>query len=57
MPNTRAVGELVDFFKVLLRKLERLGSNIGNIFANQFAGIDGGLVNFLKQEAAERLDT
>lgn len=55
MPNARRVGEPVNVFKVFFGDLEWPGCDIGNVFANQFAGIDGGFVDLLEQEGSERL--
>ena len=51
------VGETIDILKVLLGDLERTSCDIGNVFANQLAWIDGCLVDLLEKEGSERLDT
>lgn len=55
--DTWGVCQSVHVFKVLLSDLKRTSSDIGDIFANELAGIDGGLVDLLEQEGAEGLDT
>ena len=55
--NPRRVGESVHILKVFLCELEWLRGHVGNIFANQLAWIDAGLVDLLEQERSERLDT
>lgn len=56
MCNTRRIRKTVHIFKVLLGDLERPSSYVGDVFPNQLAGIDGGLVDLLEEERAERLD-
>lgn len=56
MRNTRRIRKTVHIFKVLLGDFERPSSDVGDVFPNQLAGIDGGLVDFLEEERAERLD-
>ena len=51
------VGETIDILKVLLGDLERTSCDIGSVFANQLAWIDGCLVDLLEEERSERLDT
>lgn len=55
--NAGRVGQAVDVLKVLLGKLEGPGSDVGNVFANELAGVNRGLVDLLKQEGAEGLHT
>lgn len=55
--NARRVGETVNILKVLLGNLEGTGSHVGDVLANQLAGVNGGLVDLLQQEGSERLDT
>ena len=54
--DARTVGQLVNFLKVLLGDLEGLGGDVGDIFADQLARVDGGAVDFLEQEGPEGLD-
>lgn len=43
--------------EVLLRELKRLGRDVGDVFANQLARVDTGLVDLLQKERSEWLDT
>ena len=54
--DARTVRQLINLLEVLLRKLKRLSSNVGNILPNQLARIDGRLVDLCEQEAAEGFD-
>lgn len=54
--NSGAVRQFVNLFKVLLGDLKRLRGNIGDVLSDQLAGINAGLVDLLKEEAAERFD-
>jgi len=51
------VGQAIHVLEILLGKLERSRRDVGDVFPNQLARIDGGLVDLLEQEGSERLDT
>lgn len=55
--DTWRVGESVHILKVLLGDLKRPSSDIGDVFTNELARVDSGLVDLLEQEGAEGLDT
>ena len=56
MPNARRIRQLVHLLEILLRQRKRLRSDVGNVFADQFSGIDACAVDLLHQEASEGLD-
>lgn len=55
MGNAGRVRESVHIFEVLLRDLEWTSGDVGNVLADQLAGINGGLVDLLQQEGTEGL--
>lgn len=55
--DLRRVRQSVNILKVFLCDLERPSSDIRDVFPDQLAGIDGGLVDLLKQEASEGFDS
>lgn len=55
MGDTGGIGESVYILKVLLGNLKWTSSNVRNILADQFAGIDSGFVDLLEQERPEWL--
>lgn len=56
MRNTRRIRKTVDILKILLSDLEWPSSDIGDVFPDQLAGVDSGLIDLLEEEGAERLD-
>ncbi len=54
--DPRRIRQPIDLLEILPRERERFGRDVGNVFADQLARIDSSLVDFLKQEGAERFD-
>lgn len=54
--DARRRRQAVNVLEVLLRKLERPRRDVGDVLADELAGVDGGLVDLLEQERAEGLD-
>lgn len=55
VPDARTVGQAIHILEILLGQLERLRRHIRDVLPDQFAGIDGGLVDLLQQEGPEGL--
>lgn len=55
MSDAGRIRQLVHFLEVFLRDFEGPRRHVGNVLADQFAGVDGGLVDFLEQERSEGL--
>lgn len=50
-------GQSVHILEILLRDFEGTGRHVGNIFPDQFTGIDCSFVDLLEEERSEGLDT